>query len=365
MKKRIICTVINDLSYDQRMIRICETLVAAGYDVKLIGRIKKKSVALVPRSFQQYRIKCFFFSGKLFYLEYNIRLFFYLLFQKKDIINAVDLDTILPAYFNAIINKKIKLVYDAHEYFTELPEIVERPLTHKIWLWIERFSLPKIKNAYTVCQSIADIFKKEYHTHFEVIRNVPFRYEFNIINKKEKKIILYQGSLNDGRGIEQMIDAMEQIEGAELHLAGEGELSDYLREKTANSSAKNRIVFLGYLQPEELKKQTLQAYIGINLLENKGLNYYYSLANKTFDYIQALVPAINMDFPEYQNLNKAYKTSILIPNLDEKNIVDAIKLLLEDKKIYNQLVDNCRIAREEYVWEKERTKLINFYNTLK
>lgn len=343
------------------MIRICTSLVEAGFEVELVGRVKRKTVPLVKRSFQQKRLKCFFYEGKLFYLEYNIRLFFYLLFHSFDIVNSVDLDTILPGYFSSRIKNK-KIVFDAHEYFTEMPEIVTRPKVKKVWKWVERFTVPKLEHCYTVCESLAELFQKEYNIQFGVVRNVPFRdtNDYSTI-KKDKKIILYQGSLNDGRGLEEMIEAMQGIPNAEFWMAGEGECSDTLRKKVQVLNLENNVKFLGYLQPEELRELTPKVYIGLNLLQNKGLNYYYSLANKSFDYIQALVPSINMDFPEYQKIKKEHEVALLIPDLKMETIQKAILELLNNKERYNELVENCKIAKEEYIWEKEVQKLFYSY----
>jgi glycosyltransferase involved in cell wall biosynthesis len=360
-KKKIVCTVINDLNYDQRMIRICSSLVEAGFDVTLVGRVKRKTVPLVEREFKQKRLRCFFYSGKLFYVEYNIRLFFYLLFNSFDIVNSIDLDTILAGYFSSTIKRK-KIVFDAHEYFTEMPEIITRPNVQKMWKRVERFAIPKMKHCYTVCESLAELFEKEYNVKFNIVRNVPFKNheDFSTI-KKDKKIILYQGSLNDGRGLEEMIEAMQGIDNAEFWMAGEGEKSDKLRQKVKENKLENKIKFLGYLQPEELATLTPKVYIGLNLLQNKGLNYYYSLANKSFDYIQALVPSINMDFPEYQNIKKEYEVALLIPDLKMETIQKAVIKLLENKELYNKLKENCKLAREEYIWEKEVEKLLISY----
>src|ERR1700748_435054 len=99
MKRRIFCTVTNDLNYDQRMIRICTSLVGAGYEVVLVGREWGGARPLAERPFGQHRLTMWFRRGKLFYLEYQFRLFFYLLTQKMDAICAIDLDTILPCFF--------------------------------------------------------------------------------------------------------------------------------------------------------------------------------------------------------------------------------------------------------------------------
>src|SRR5687767_14339563 len=119
--KQIVFTVTNDLTYDQRMHRICGSLATAGYDVLLIGRKLPGSLIAEKRLFRQKRINCFFNKGFLFYAEYNTRLFFYLLGKKSDAVCAIDLDTIVPCLLVSKI-KGWKRVYDAHEYFTELKE---------------------------------------------------------------------------------------------------------------------------------------------------------------------------------------------------------------------------------------------------
>ena len=123
--KKILFTVTTDLNYDQRMQRICSALSDEGFDVKLIGRNLSNSPPLNQTNFKQKRLSCYFNKGKFFYIEFNIRLFFYLLFQKTDVICGIDLDSILPSYFISKLRGK-KFVYDAHEYFTESANLINR-----------------------------------------------------------------------------------------------------------------------------------------------------------------------------------------------------------------------------------------------
>ena len=123
MGRRIIFTVTNDLAFDQRMQRICGSLAAAGYEVTLVGRLKNDSRSLTNQPYQQIRLKHMLFSkGKLFYLEFNIRLLFYLLFVRTDAICSIDLDTALPGILVAKLRKKYH-IFDAHELFTHVPEV--------------------------------------------------------------------------------------------------------------------------------------------------------------------------------------------------------------------------------------------------
>ena len=363
-KPTIIFTVINDLTYDQRMIRICKSLVRNNYRVLLVGRKLPNSQPFQPQSFQQKRLHCFFQKGKFFYLEYNLRLLFFLWKKKFDAVCAIDLDTMLPAYYVSRWKGK-KLIYDAHEYFTEVPEVIERPMVKKVWEWVGRKIVPTCAYCYTVGHSLAEVLEKKYGTHFEVIRNMPGFSDLEQTDSlPQKPIILYQGALNVGRGLEEMLEAMTEIDEAELWLAGEGDLSDFLRKKTIQLQIENRVKFLGYLLPEELKKITHKATIGINLLKNNSLNYYYSLANKTFDFVQAEVPTIHMDFPEYQNLMKEKEVGILIDDLKKETIVNAVNVLLQDVEFYKKLKDNCSEARQIWTWGNEEKKLIEFYKNV-
>ncbi len=362
--KRLVFTVTNDLNYDQRMIRICTSLQQNGYTVLLVGRLKKDSLPLKERAFAQKRLRCHFQKGKLFYLEYNLRLFFFLVMNRFDVVCGIDLDTLLPAVLMGGLKRQV-VVYDAHEYFIGLPELTDRPAVRKIWSAVGRFCIPRVGGAYTVCRSLAGIFKEQYGVFFEVIRNVPMPQPLKTEEPVfTKKIILYQGALNDGRGLPEIVEAMSQLEGVELWLAGEGDLSAILRKQVRVNGTADKIKFLGYLRPDELKAVTQKAWIGLNLLENKGLNYYYSLANKAFDYIQAEVPAIHMDFPEYRLLNDQFDIALLIPDLKMETLTSSIRYLLTDEALYNRLKENTREAKTVLHWKKEEQKLIEFYNQI-
>lgn len=365
MPKRIICTVTNDLTYDQRMIRICHSLVREGYSVLLVGRQLPTSVPLQNMAFEQKRLNCFFQKGKVFYLEYNLRLIFFLWRQSFDLICAIDLDTLAPGFLISRIKGR-SCVYDAHEYFTEVPEVVDRPFTRAIWGLLARTIIPRLRYAYTVGPQLAQIFQQQYGTPFASIRNLPRRQSEHIplADNTQEKIILYQGRLNAGRGLETAILAMQDIERAVLWLAGEGDLSDSLRQLVKDKKLENKVKFLGYLEPDALRQLTLQAYIGLNLLEHKGLSYYYSLANKAFDYIQAGLPSIQMDFPEYRALQEQYEVFALLEKLEVDTLVKLIQQLLDAEGPWLKLHKNCLAARKVLSWEQEEQKLAAFYRQL-
>lgn len=349
------------------MQRICTTLVEAGYTVELVGRVLPQSLPLDERPFQQTRLQCRFRKGVLFYAEYNLRLFVYLLGVSCDAVCSIDLDT-LPAGCLATLLRRKKRIFDAHEYFTEVPEVSNRSFVKTIWAIVARVCLPFYRQAYTVGGALAAIFEQKYGLPFAVVRNMPLQEHRsqNTDNEiyRKNKIILYQGALNEGRGLEALITAMQHLDGLELWLAGEGDRSQALRELANTLNLDTKVRFLGFVKPDALKTLTQSAWIGVNLLENKGLSYYYSLANKFFDCVQAQVPIITMDFPEYRQLNKAYEVAILLAEANPAAITAAILSLQTDPQHYKKLQDNAARARLEWHWETEQANLLACYRRL-
>lgn len=359
--KRIVCTVTNDLTYDRRIQRICNSLARAGYEVMLVGRQLKNAQPFHSQLFKSFRLRCHFNKGKLFYLEYNLRLLYFLLRHPFDLVCAVDLDTLLPAWLASRLRGRI-CVYDAHEYFTEVPEVVRRPLIRRSWEVLARAIIPRLKYAYTVGPALAQALEERYGTRFAVIRNLPhYRPETGFTDKAHPPILLYQGALNEGRGLEAAIDAMPLMDEVELWLAGEGDLSTPLREQVAAAGLEERVRFMGFVLPADLPALTARATLGLNLLENSGLSYFYSLANKAFDYIQAGLPSLQMDFPEYRRLNEQYGVFELLPALSPEAVAAAVNTLLTDENRYRQLQSNCWQAARELNWEKEEEKLLAIY----
>lgn len=359
MKQRIVFTVINDLNYDQRMIRICSSLQANGYDCKLVGRLLPDSAPLIERPYKQHRLRCFFHKGKLFYLEYNFRLFWYLLFQSVDAICSIDVDTVLPGLSVCRLRGR-KHIFDAHELFTDVPEVISRPKVRKVWGGLQSLAFRKTGMAYTVGEAIAAHFESLYGRRVEVVRNMPLQTRQLPYAPDEDKFILYQGALNEARGLEKLIEAMEFIP-CRLVLAGEGDLSGKLRQLTAAKNLQHKVIFLGFVLPSDLPALTAKAWIGYNNSDNAGLSYYLSLNNKFFDYIQAGLPSVVNNFPEYIRLNDTWEVGVISTQV-VSDIVQNILLLLQDENLHQRLHQNCLTAAKSLNWETEEKHLLNLYD---
>lgn len=371
MKKRLVFYVINDLTYDQRMIRICSSLVKEGFSVTLIGRQLPDSIPLENQPYRQVRMRCVFRKGPFFYLEYNLRILFHLLFNSFDACCACDLDTALPVHF-AGKWKRITRILDAHEYFTEVPEVMARPLVRRIWQWIGRITIPHFQLRYTVNHPLSVQLEKRYGAAFEVIRNLPILTEEQARHEKisnpgqerNQPIILYQGALNAGRGLEQMIAALPQVNQAVLWLVGEGDLSRPLRDLVDRMGLGPRVKFAGRKTPAELSRMTREATVGLNLLVPESLNYYYSLANKFFDYMHAGVPSVNMCFPAYQEILESHPVGICLDSLNPGELAASINGLLTDQEELGKMRSAAHSASRIFNWGNESGKLARLYQGL-
>ena len=368
MGRRILFTVTNDLQFDQRMRRICGTLSNAGYDVTLIGRRPiSPSSPLTQTPYTQIQLAGLIFTkGKLFYLEFNLRLLLFLLFKPCDAICSIDLDTAVPGIIAAKLRKKIH-IFDAHELFTHVPEVARRPRIQAIWEKVQAFTFKHCDTAFTVGPAIAQYFTEKYHKPVQVVRNMPrasvvaHTDTAHFAAIENKKFILYQGALNEGRGLELLIQAMVNIP-CELVLAGEGDVSEPLRKLTQSLNLENKVHFLGMIPPHQLPALTKLAYIGFNVSENVGLSYYLSLNNKFFDYTQSHLPSLINPYPEYKQLLSEFQVGLLTePKIE--SIIEQASELLNNPSLYQELKSQCIAASEKWTWEQETPKLLSIFES--
>ncbi len=363
-KKIAIVSVINDLATDNRVNKTCFVLQECGYEVLLIGRRLPKSMALPNWPFKSHRMRLFYTSGPLFYLFFNCRLFFKLLFNKSHLLYANDLDTLLPNYLVSKL-KGLPLIYDSHELFCEVPELQNTPFKKKIWLSLEGWIVPKLKNCITVNESIATIFERKYGVKFVSVRNISdevsnqlkkTRVDLNL--PTDKKIILLQGAgINIDRGAEELIDAMQFVENVVLYIIGSGDVWDVLKLKIEELHLENKVQLISKIPKPELMQYTLNADMGLTIDKDTNLNYKYSLPNKIFDYIQAELPILASRLPEIENLVNLYQIGDFIENHEAKIIAKKINELINSSTLLTYK-KNTKLARQELTWSKEKQKLM-------
>ncbi|HKR06531.1 MAG TPA: glycosyltransferase [Bacteroidia bacterium] len=373
MSKVIIISVITDLVTDQRVHRAAMTLTNQGNQVVLVGRRLKKSLPLDSRPYKTVRFKLWFEKGPMFYASYNLRLFIFLMFNGADILLANDLDT-LPANYLAARLNNMPLVYDSHEYFTEVPELENRPFVKKIWKSIEQFIFPQLKYIYTVNDSIAGLYQKEYNKKIAVVRNIPDvppqdeipdskKMKGDLGIDSNKKIIILQGAgINIERGAEEAVEAMNYIDDAVLLIVGGGDVMPFLKEIVQVNKLEKKVIFRDKMPYWQLINYTKIADMGLTLDKNTNLNYAKSLPNKLFDYIHANIPVLGSQVTEVKKIIEEYKIGAVIENHDPEHIAEKIKFMLADESRIEWWKKNLTLAAGELSWSKEEKKLLKVFD---
>jgi glycosyltransferase involved in cell wall biosynthesis len=368
-KKRVIVSVTNDLFTDNRVRKVCEFLYKNGFDITLVGRKLRTSLDLPPLPYKTKRFRLLFTKGALFYACYNLRLFFYLLFRKADILVANDLDTLLANSWARKFKRNCRLVYDSHEYFTGVPELVERPAVQRFWKRIEKRTVPKVDVMYTVNESIAYLYKKEYRREVLVVRNIAdVKLPANLKSKAElglpedKRIVILQGAgINIQRGAEELTEAMQWVENSVLIIVGGGDVIDELKAKVEKNGWQKKVLFFGKRSYAELMNFSAVSDIGVSLDKDTNINYRFSLPNKIFDYIHAGIPVLVSDLPEIRKIVAGYEVGVICPSHDPKIIASALNGLFAAPGLYAQLKHNTKRAAAELTWEKECKVLEKIY----
>lgn len=311
-------------------------------------------------------MKLFFESGKIFYVEYAFRLFWFLMFRRFDLLNANDLDALLPNFLASRLKGK-RMVYDSHEYFTEVPELTRRPKVQAIWLKLERWIFPKLKSAYTVNESIAEIYRKAYNVPVGVVRNIPFQVKDTGFKLPQQKLLIYQGALNLGRGVDLMIGAMQHLpQEYKLRIVGGGNLEKELAEQAKKMDLTARVEFVGWVNLDDLagpEGLTAEAMLGLSLEEELGLNYRYALPNKLFDYVQARVPVLVADLPEMRRVIEDHGVGevLTVAERNPEALAQRILNICDSPATWETYRAACQLAAKELCWEQERSILLSYY----
>lgn len=368
---RAIVSVTNDLYTDQRVHKVCMFLVKQGYDVLLVGRLRKNSLPL-ERPYATHRMKLSFDRGAQFYAAYSFRLFLFLIFRRIDVLVSNDLDTLLPNFLVSKLRGK-KLVYDTHEYFTEVPELVSRPKIQRIWERIEGWIFPKLKYIYTVNRSIADRYGEKYGKQLSVVRNISPQWKGETLKTKaelgipeNRFILIFQGAgINIDRGGEEAVQSMQFIENAVLLFVGDGDVIPRLKVMVEELDLQEKVLFIGKKPYAEMMNYTFHADLGLTLDKDTNLNYRFSLPNKVFDYMHTQTPILASDLPEVKNVVLKHDIGTIIRSHEPVKLAEDIRSIMENREQLERWRKNCVKAGALENWEKETEILAAIYPKVK
>lgn len=365
-QKKVLITFLGNIDYDTRSFNLFDSFRLQGYDVEFVG------FDWLTNDFKQkdgkqtvYKLSKSKFS-LLFYLKFYFLLLSNALRRNYDIIFAEDLYCFPVCYIAAKI-KNVKVVYDCRELFSFLAGLKNKAVVQKLWAVIENLLIRKADIVLSTGEMDSDFLKLRYNIkNVTVLRNLPlYKKDFTLINyyellnfSKDKKILLYQGIILHGRGLKLCFDFLKISDDFILVIIGGGEMLNYYKKLSVKMNIENKVFFVGKIEQSELINYTASAFIGLALIENISLSYYYALPNKLFEYIMAGVPVIATNLPQMKNIIDKYKVGFAIEE-NIQSLTDVLNKMRNDEKLYNSLKENCVVASKELCWENEIRLLLD------
>lgn len=357
---RAVILAISDIEADQRVQKMAGSIAQLGYAVEIVGYMRPLSRKNYTSPHTIVRFRFWILKGPLFYLFFNLRAFCYLLFHKADVVMACDTDTLLAVRLAKLI-KGFWLVFDAHELFIDLPELVNRRFARTSWRIVERSCIPGVDCAITVSDGVAQKYQERYGKSFAVVRNVPLCSAITKDHEIASNVIIYQGAVNVGRGLELLCHAISFLPEVELWIVGTGSMDNTIAAIAKPLIDTGRIKLLGRILPEDLRAVTAKASVGVSLEEDMGLSYRYCLPNKLFDYVAAGIPVLVSDLPEMRKLVEHYQIGAVLRERTPEFLATVISEMLSNAEQKKQWQQNLLVAATDLCWEKEQEKLFRVW----
>lgn len=373
--KQVVLVVLNNFSHDSRVLKEAKSLQGDGYMVTVIALheqamavsesidgIQVSRVRLKSRSWSKNR-----FVQLLKYLEWLMAAAWRC--RRVDIVHCNDLNTLpLGVLLKVASRGRVKIVYDAHEYETELNGLAG--LEKRLAALLERRLIKYADKVFTVSDSIASEYRRLYGIPKpELVLNCPpyqevqsqdlFRNELGI--RKDQTIFLYQGGLSRGRGIELLLEAFARLSGDQnvIVFMGYGPLAT---EVQRHAMIHESIFFREAVPPSILLNYTASADYGVLFYENNCLNHDFCSPNKMFEYLMAGIPVLAANLFEMKRLIEKYGLGVVATENTVDGFIEAVNTSLAFD--YPQIQQNVFAARKIFNWEEQEKVLLRIYNEL-
>lgn len=291
------------------------------------------------------------------------------LLQRPDVVHAHDVNTLPTAWLAARLCRA-RLVYDAHEISTSREGYSS---FRKIVALVERSLMPRAEATITTTTLRAKFFARAYGVARPlVLQNRPrlqrversqrIRDELQLV--ESWPVILYQGGLQPGRGLAELVRLAGDVPDAYFVFIGGGSLADSLRELAESLGVSDRVRFIPTVSLADLPSYTASADIGVQPIENTCLNHYTTDSNKLFEYVQAGLPIVTSDLPEIRRVVRTWQVGVLVAPSDWASMAHALRSLVADASARQKYSQNCLAAAADLSWEAQESELLALYRGL-
>lgn len=285
---------------------------------------------------------------------------------RPDIVHSHDVNT-LPTCWLAARISRARLVYDAHEISTSREGYSN---FRNLVAFVERHLMPRADGTITTTTARAKFFARAYAiTRPLVLQNRPrfqaphqtsrIREELGL--KNPWPIILYQGGIQQGRGLERLVRVAAEVTNTYFVFIGGGRLDQTLRTLAAQLQLEERVHFIPTVSLDELPSYTASADIGVQPIENTCLNHYTTDSNKLFEYVQAGLPVVASDLPEIRQVVKNHDLGLLVQPGNDEALAWALQHVSKNEVIRKHHAAKALQAAQSLNWEAQENTLVDLY----
>ncbi|WJN59948.1 glycosyl transferase, group 1 family protein [Pseudomonas sp. SO81] len=288
---------------------------------------------------------------------------------RADVVHSHDVNTLPTAWLAARLSGA-RLVYDAHEISTSREGYTS---FRKLVAIVEKLLMPRADGTITTTEARAKFFARAYGISRPlVLQNRPREQlpQFSSRIREELglsepwPIVLYQGGVQQGRGLERLARIAEQVPGAYFVFVGGGRLAGSLRNIAQELQVEDRVRFIPTVALADLPSYTASADIGVQPIENTCLNHYTTDSNKLFEYVQAGLPVIASDLPEIRRIVRQHDLGLLVREGDSEALADALRRMVGDAQLRAHHASCARAAAPALSWEVQEHLLVELYRRI-
>jgi glycosyltransferase involved in cell wall biosynthesis len=376
---RILMGILSELSHERRQERMVESLERAGHQVSatwvdngeapLSDFWKERPLHRLQASRA--------LGGKLYFLRFMGWFHRLILQEKPHAVLAVDPPALGPA-LRARASRPFHLVYDAREYWSELPTVRSRPLMTAVWKWTEGRGMRQADASCAVCASIARALQEDYHLSREVavVRNVPAlswrpreatrRHQLGRLwpTLGQGPVVVYAGGFWPGYDFRPLMDAVGLLEekgrGVNLLMLGDGPQWELHRRHASTLPWKERVLLAGKVPGHQLDGLLRGCDAGTVMVPDLGLSYRYLLPNKLFEYIQAGLPVLASPLPETASVVLGRGLGRCADPQNAAAIAAQLTILLDPAR-ESTWQAALEAAAQDLCWEKEESRFLQLF----
>ena len=296
----------------------------------------------------------------------HLALLFKMLEYRATVVHSHDVNTLPTAWLAAKLSRA-RLVYDAHEISTSREGYKS---LRKVVGFVEKQLMPSANGTITTPDARAKYFARAYGVERPlVLQNRPRLIESPPSNRIREElglvepwpIVLYQGGLQQGRGLEKLVRTAQHVPDCYFVLIGGGRLTQPLTQLAQELNLQHKVHFIPTVALAELPSYTASADVGVQPIENTCLNHYTTDSNKLFEYVIAGLPVIATDFPEIRRIVRSNDIGLLVPANNEQALSRTIIQLLEDPALRARFASNARKTAQNLNWESQEKCLVDLY----